>query len=58
MKTFIINSRLSSPPGADQREVIYPSWEKSGHGRFFDNDALFMNSLATQGISQNKGENR
>ena len=51
MKTLIINSLLTSPPEADQREGIYPSLEKRGRGRFFDNDALLMNSLVTQLIS-------
>ena len=42
MKTLIIKSLLTS---LCQREVIYPSLEKRGKGRFFNNDALLMNSL-------------
>jgi len=42
MKTLIIKSLLTS---LCQREVIYPSLEKRGVGRFFNNDALLMNSL-------------
>jgi hypothetical protein len=45
MKTLIIKSLLTSPPEADQKEVMYPSLEKRGEGRFFNNDALLMNSL-------------
>src|SRR4030042_3531523 len=44
MKTLIIKSLLTS---LWQREVIYPSLEKRGVGRFFNNDALLMNSLVT-----------
>jgi len=51
MKTLILKSLLTSPPEADQREVIYPSLEKRGKGRFFNNDTLLMNSLVTQLIS-------
>jgi len=51
IKTLIVNSLLTSPPEADQREGIYPSLEKRGLGRFFDNDALLMNSLVTRLIS-------
>jgi hypothetical protein len=36
MNTSIIKSLLTSPPEADQREVINPSLEKRGEGRFFD----------------------
>jgi hypothetical protein len=42
MKTLIIKSLLTS---LYQREVKYPSLEKRGKGRFFNNDALLMNSL-------------
>jgi hypothetical protein len=42
MKTLIIKSLLTS---LCQREVRYPSLEKRGKGRFFNNDALLMNSL-------------
>jgi len=52
MKTFIIKSLLTS---LCQREGMYPSFPhsggfaeakaKRGEGRFFNNDALFMNSL-------------
>jgi hypothetical protein len=42
MKTLIIKSLLTS---LYQREVIYPSLEKRGVGRFFNNDALLVNSL-------------
>jgi hypothetical protein len=42
MKTLIIKSLLAS---LCQREVMYPSLEKRGKGRFFNNDALLMNSL-------------
>jgi hypothetical protein len=45
MKTLIIKSLLTSPPQAGQREVIYPSLEKRGVGRFFNNEVLLMNSL-------------
>jgi hypothetical protein len=48
MKTLIIKSLLTS---LFQREVMYPSLEKRGKGRFFNNDALLMNSLVTH-ISQ------
>ena len=44
MKTLVIKSLLTS---LCQREVIYPSLEKRGVGRFFNNDALLMNSLVT-----------
>jgi len=44
MKTLIIKSLLTS---LCQREVIYPSLEKRGVGRFFNNDALLMNSLVS-----------
>jgi hypothetical protein len=54
MKTLIIKSLLTS---LYQREVMYPSLEKrpmarsqrliEGKGRFFNNDALLMNSLIT-----------
>jgi len=30
MKTLIMKSLLTSPPEADQREVMYPSLEKRG----------------------------
>src|SRR4030043_1312240 len=42
MKTLVIKSLLTS---LCQREVIYPSLEKRGVGRFFNNNALLMNSL-------------
>jgi hypothetical protein len=42
MKTLIIKSLLTS---LCQREGMYPSLEKRGVGRFFNNDALLMNSL-------------
>jgi len=43
MKTLIIKSLITS---LYQREVMYPSLEKRGKGRFFNNDdALLMNSL-------------
>jgi hypothetical protein len=42
MKTLIIKSLLTS---LCQREVRYPSLEKRGKGRFFNNDAFLMNSL-------------
>jgi hypothetical protein len=45
MKTLIIKSLLTS---LCQREVMYPSLEKRGKGRFFNNDALLMNFLVTQ----------
>jgi hypothetical protein len=45
MKTLIIKSLLTSPSEADQRKGINPSLAKRGKGRFFNNDALFMNSL-------------
>jgi hypothetical protein len=55
MKTLIIKSLsmshwlraigLTSPPEADQREAIYPSLEKRGKGRFFNNGALLMHSF-------------
>jgi hypothetical protein len=45
MKTLIIKSLLTS---LCQREVIYPSLEKRGVGRFFNNDALLMNSLVNK----------
>jgi hypothetical protein len=51
MKTLIMKSLLTSPHEADPRKVIYPSLEKRGKGRFFNNDALLMNSLVIQLIS-------
>jgi len=42
MKTLIIKSLLTS---LYQREEIYPSLAKRGKGRFFNNDALLINSL-------------
>ncbi|MEW6417645.1 MAG: hypothetical protein AB1480_05945 [Nitrospirota bacterium] len=42
MKTLIIKSLL---PSLCQREEMYPSLAKRGEGRFFNNDALLMNSL-------------
>ena len=42
MKTLIIKSLLTS---LCQREEIYPSLAKRGKGRFFNNDALLINSL-------------
>ncbi|MEW6417402.1 MAG: hypothetical protein AB1480_04690 [Nitrospirota bacterium] len=42
MKTLIIKSLLTS---LCQREEMYPSLAKRGEGRFFNNDALLMNSL-------------
>jgi len=44
MKTLIIKSLL---PSLYQREGIYPSLAKRGEGRFFNNDALLMNSFVT-----------
>jgi hypothetical protein len=44
MKTLIIKSLLTS---LYQREGIYPSLAKRGEGRFFNNDALLMNSFVT-----------
>jgi hypothetical protein len=48
MKTLIIKSLL---PSLCQREEMYPSLAKRGEGRFFNNDALLMNSLVS-GISK------
>jgi hypothetical protein len=42
MKTSIIKSLLTS---LYQREGMHPSLAKKGKGRFFNNDALLMNSL-------------
>jgi len=42
MKTLIIKSLLTS---LCQREGIYPSLAKRGEGRFFNNNALLMNSF-------------
>jgi hypothetical protein len=42
MKTLIKKSLLTS---LCQREGIYPSLAKRGEGRFFNNDALLMNSF-------------
>jgi len=44
MKTFITKSLLTS---LCQREEIKPLFGKEGQGRFFNNDALLMNSLVT-----------
>ncbi|OHE59266.1 MAG: hypothetical protein A2Z47_07775 [Thermodesulfovibrio sp. RBG_19FT_COMBO_42_12] len=44
MKTLIIKSLLTS---LYQREETYPSLVKRGEGRFFNNDALLMNSLVS-----------
>jgi hypothetical protein len=44
MKTLIIKSLLTS---LCQRKEMYPSLEKRGKGRFFNNDALLMNLLVT-----------
>jgi peptidoglycan/xylan/chitin deacetylase (PgdA/CDA1 family) len=45
MKTLIIKSLLTS---LYQREEMHPSLAKRGKGRFFNNDALLMNSLVTE----------
>jgi hypothetical protein len=42
MKALIIKSIITS---LFQREVINPSLEKRGKGRFFSNDALLINSF-------------
>ncbi|MEW6419136.1 MAG: hypothetical protein AB1480_13630 [Nitrospirota bacterium] len=42
MKILIIKSLL---PSLCQREEMYPSLEKRGEGRFFNNDVLLMTSL-------------
>jgi hypothetical protein len=49
MDTLIIKSLLTS---LYQREGINPSLVKRGKGRFFNNDALLMNSLVTGGYIQ------
>jgi hypothetical protein len=44
MKALIIKSLLTS---LYQREEIYPSLVKRGEGRFFNNNALFINFSVT-----------
>jgi hypothetical protein len=47
MNTSITKSLLTS---LFQREVINPSFPKRGEGRFFNNDALLMDSLVSTSL--------